>query len=49
MYCLGIYIYFVVAQTNAYILEICYKFILQYILFTTFIAIYFYCDVPNRA
>jgi len=43
------YIYFVVSQPKAYISEIYYKFILEYMPFTTFIAISFYCDTPNRA
>ena len=43
------YIYFVVAQPNTYISEIYYKFILEYMPFTVFIAIYLYCDAPNRA
>ena len=43
------YIYFVVTQPNTYMSEICYKFILGYMLFSPFIAIYFYCDQQNRA
>ena len=41
--------YFIVVQKNTYISEICYKFILAYMSFATFIVIYFYCDAKNRA
>ena len=42
-------IYFLVVQKNPYISEICYKFILTYIPFATFIVIYLYCSAVNRA